>query len=382
MRGRISEVKCANQRKLRHVENPRRTHADPEQHVGICFWRNTGTGSPGRTNCSANRRTQSLDQGDRKARADLLLAVSASELKHVSGCTTPKEVWDMIESTYAPKGPAQMASLLRRLLQKKMAEGDDVRTHMAQFFETVDKLEAMEVEINSKLLTLMLMQSLPSSYDVDRAIESRDTLPCIDVLKNKILETSEASKEDPELHGAMYVNHRKQKPRYDKSTAPVDNKDKNQGGAKRRPRYNCNYCNKPGHKVANCLKKASDKEKDKANNVEEEAWIVKEVNNQPCDYANMVHVSSVWCLDSGCTSHMCNDESAFINLVEATSGLNLADGTLTQVTAKGDVDITVQVGKKSKVIKLNPNRIKKFIQEVKINNKNQKKRPKKRCIRG
>ena len=147
------------------------------------------------------------DAQDLKARSDILLAISASELKHARGCETSKELWDKIESIYAPKGPARMATLLKQLLQHKMQEGSDVREHMAKFFEVADKLSTMEIEVNDKLLTLMLLQSLPSSYDMfKRAIESRDDLPEIDTLKLKIIEASESIKEqfNESRHGALF----------------------------------------------------------------------------------------------------------------------------------------------------------------------------------
>lgn len=90
---------------------------------------------------------------------------------------------------YASKGLARKATLLKQLILQRMSEGGDVRDHMSRFFDTVDKLAAMEVEVNGDLLFIMLLYSLPSSFDNFRlAIESRDELPNVEVLKVKILE--------------------------------------------------------------------------------------------------------------------------------------------------------------------------------------------------
>lgn len=81
-----------------------------------------------------------------------------------------------------PKGPR--GKLLKQLMLQRLQEEGDVRVHMAQFFDAVDKLTAMEVEINGDLLSIMLLYSLPTSYDNFRvAIESRDELPPPDALK-------------------------------------------------------------------------------------------------------------------------------------------------------------------------------------------------------
>jgi len=78
---------------------------------------------------------------------------------------------------------------------QKMKDGDDVREHMRRFFDAVDKLHEMEIEINDDLLTIMLLYSLPTSYENFRcAIESRDELPTPEMLRVKIAEESDARK--------------------------------------------------------------------------------------------------------------------------------------------------------------------------------------------
>lgn len=99
---------------------------------------------------------------DRKAKADLILAINPSELAQIRGCTTSREVWLKLQSVYASKGPARKATLLKRLTQQKMQDNDDLMTHLAQFFDAVDKLKAMDVDVNDNLLAIMLLYSLPN----------------------------------------------------------------------------------------------------------------------------------------------------------------------------------------------------------------------------
>ena len=70
-----------------------------------------------------------------------------------------------------------------------MKEGEDDRQHLARFFNAVDKLGEINLEINCDLPFIMLLYSLPASYENFRcAIETRDELPTNEVLKIKILE--------------------------------------------------------------------------------------------------------------------------------------------------------------------------------------------------
>ncbi|XP_018364448.1 PREDICTED: uncharacterized protein LOC108762115 [Trachymyrmex cornetzi] len=113
---------------------------------------------------------------DRKAKSDLILSISPEQLKHLRNCDTSKEVWDKLKSVYASQGPMRKATLLEQLLLQKMREGDDVRDYLSRFMSTVDKLQALNIDINGDLLSVMLLHSLPTNFDnFCCAIKSCDT---------------------------------------------------------------------------------------------------------------------------------------------------------------------------------------------------------------
>lgn len=66
-----------------------------------------------------------------------------------------------------------------------------------------------------------------------------------------------------------------------------------------------------------------------------------------------IQSESKWCLDSGCTSHMCKDERKFQQLshLEGES-LNLANCNSTEICAKGTVQVNILSNKNQKVLKL------------------------------
>ncbi|GBM36055.1 hypothetical protein AVEN_254862-1 [Araneus ventricosus] len=87
--------------------------------------------------------------------------------------------------------------------------------HINEFFMLVDKLKEMEVEIANDLLTILLLYSIPESYENVRiAIESRDELPSPETLKIKLIEEANArkNKEIPNFHDsqrALYTEKKK-----------------------------------------------------------------------------------------------------------------------------------------------------------------------------
>lgn len=96
-------------------------------------------------------------------------------LKDIKHCPSTSAIWSKLRSIYASTGPAKRAALLKQLTQRKVGESSDIRDHLNDFFETADKLASMEEVISNDLLTVMLLNSLPFSYQGFRtAIETRD----------------------------------------------------------------------------------------------------------------------------------------------------------------------------------------------------------------
>lgn len=288
---------------------------------------------------------------DRKARSNLMLSISPSELVDVNHCPTSKGVWDQLENSFASKGPARKATLLKQISNSKLRDGDDVRSHLMSFFGAVDKLKSMGVDMNGDLLAILLLNTLPETYDYFRcAIESRDTLPPADHLRIKIVEESEARKQKLEnnSNGALFA-------RQQSSKHQVQGKQHNNSNNKPRPNQDkksqsrCSYCKYKGHEVEVCRKKKRD-DSQKGKLTQDDVYFADARTSDHSTQA--VAISRKWCLDSGATSHLCNDDSLFVNTQRVNSGLRLASSATTAIDAMGDVKISTRVGKSDKSITL------------------------------
>jgi len=133
---------------------------------------------------------------NQKAKAKILLAIKATELKQVKDCITSRDVWLRLKSIYELSGPARKATMLRQLVRQKMSDGEDARNHLKRFFDTTDKLREIDIIIPLDFVSVLLLNSLSQSFDNFRcAIESRDELPNPDTLRIKIIEEYEARKD-------------------------------------------------------------------------------------------------------------------------------------------------------------------------------------------
>jgi len=130
-----------------------------------------------------------------------------------------------------------------------MQRDDDIREHLRKFFDAVDKLAEMKVDINADLLAILLLYSLPATFDNFRcAIESRAELSPPENLRIKIIEENDARKHDTQgdISNTMVVNKHKGKPnRSHKKKGEV--KDGSSA-----VKIKCYRCKRFGHKGSEC----------------------------------------------------------------------------------------------------------------------------------
>lgn len=201
-------------------------------------------------------------QADQKARADIILAINPSELCHIKHCATSNEIWIKLKEVYESKGPAKKATLLKQLLFRKMSANESMSDHLNIFFDIVDKLREMEINIADDLLSILLLYSVPDNFENFRcAIECRDELPKPESLKIKMLEEWEARKGkiSRESQNAFYSENRKFYQEQKKNEKWKVNENKNFSAQKNYRNIKCNYCSKIGHVASYCRKKIADR---------------------------------------------------------------------------------------------------------------------------
>jgi gag-polypeptide of LTR copia-type len=170
----------------------------------------------------------------------------------------------------------------------------------------------------------MLLYSLPPSFENFRcAIESRDELPTPEVLRVKIVEESDARKNDTRISDNNAMLARKQ------NGKRYDNSKKNKSGGNEQKdkepfKYKCHRCHQVGHKAKDC--ESAKKQPENARKAENlSMYAFSENSHEEALKSTDASRSETWCLDSGCTSHLCKDNERFVEVVESRPGIiNLA----------------------------------------------------------
>lgn len=289
---------------------------------------------------------------DSNALSDIILSIHPSELKQVKNCATARELWLKLESIHQSSGPARKATLLKNLTLHKMSNDGDTREHVNSFFDTVDKLSEMDVEINPDLLAVMLLYSLPGKFENFRcAIESRDALPSPDSLRIKIIEESDARKKDipSESSNAMIAkksfdrrekNFNRREQSFDRREKNFDRREykESEGGSSNfsnrqnpggRGEFRCFKCNRKGHIAKKCRNFQQSASNASANT---------DVCLNTCEIGETQSENRdrKWCLDSGATSHMCNRVEDLCEVRNNDRGcLHLADSSSVEITGLG-----------------------------------------------
>jgi hypothetical protein len=173
----------------------------------------------------------------------------------VQSCTTAKELWKTLSDTYEKKVAATKIYLIRRLDNLRIKESDLITAHLNEYDEIISQLSAQGMTIDDKLKALLLMSSLPPSWETfvttvcnasATAVKYSETTSSIlsEDARRKTFVQNSAS----EAYTVQSTGDRQQHRGRSFSRGPnaMRNRSKSRG------LMTCNYCKKPGHIKTEC----------------------------------------------------------------------------------------------------------------------------------
>ena len=255
--------------------------------------------------------------GDAKARATIGLLIEDNQHGLIRASRTAHDAWMALQNHHQKTSLTSKVSLLKRICDKRFADGDDMAEHLFEMEELFSRLANAGQELEENLTVAMILRSLPSSYDtLTTALESRsDDDLTLELVKRKLLDEA-AKRQSAGSSSALKVGHdyRKKKP------------------------IVCHYCKKAGHKQSECRKLARDSPKEEPKRQEKAA----SKKNDTVSFALATggeadnSGSKPWVVDSGATRHTVADRKFFRELRESDiKFVNLADGKQADVRGEG-----------------------------------------------
>ena len=252
--------------------------------------------------------------------------------------TDPQMVWKALADQFERKTWANKLELKRRLFTMRLSEGGSIQAHVKAMTELWGGLAAIREAVNEEDKVVYLLASLPECYSMlVTALEASANVPSLAVVTERLLHEEAKLTSRP--------SHTSQE------GALVTSKSKKS--------FRCHYCNKPGHFKKDCEELAAKmkgqskptmpgkKKKTRMGafkvtiTAEDESGSESEGTGLVVQYVLSAasKSSNQWIVDSGATSHMCNDESIFTNFRPLSPSLHvtLGDGRSLQATGQGNV---------------------------------------------
>jgi hypothetical protein len=197
-------------------------------------------------------------------------------------------------------------------------QGDDMLMHINTMKALADQLHSIEVNITDKDVYMVLLMSLPPSFD------------------NLVISSESMSTKDVDLQFIVArllhkVSKRKECESFE-TTALVNKTHKSNEKL-------YFYSKKPGHFVRNCMNKKSD-EKKKANQAceDHEKMLVAALTAND-------HTTYDWIVDSGATQHMTFKQEWFTTYERISPRkVFIGDDSILEAIGKGNIKATMQVG--------------------------------------
>lgn len=298
-------------------------------------------------NATSEQRTQfetkmetlkKFKEKDMDARAEILISLEANIVSMVRHIKSSSEMWKHLEDTFDRKTIRKKIECYRKLLNFKMSENQSVSEFLIEFDVCAASIREMGVELDEDLLAVIIVDALPEKFSaIKAAVDTANEFPKVEVLKARLLEIGDKNALDQD--SAMKAKHYARKQHQYGS-----NYNKTQAEGMFKKTFKCFRCKKKGHKASECRAKLSFEENSRG--VEEKANCMGATET-----AMIVKSNREWIIDSGATSHMCNEESLFIQLNKGYNGkVKLADDKEVCIKGIGKVSIFVNVQGKKKTI--------------------------------
>ncbi|GKE18841.1 retrovirus-related pol polyprotein from transposon TNT 1-94 [Tanacetum coccineum] len=148
----------------------------------------------------------------KKAYSTLILCLGDRVLREVTKETTAAGIWTKLTSLYMTKSLANRLYLKKKLYTYYMSPGTKLGDHIDEFNKLILDLANIDIEIEDEDQALMLLTSLPSSYEnfVETLLYGRESLTMEDVLatlnSRELKKRTEGTKE--EIGDGLYVRGR------------------------------------------------------------------------------------------------------------------------------------------------------------------------------
>lgn len=242
---------------------------------------------------------------DMRALARINLSVKSNCIQYVRNAKTAKEAWLKLSSTFEDSGFVRRVLLLRTLHRANYNDFNSMDTYIEHITTLVQQLCDIGRVIEDAEVAELLLSGLPHDYDV--VVSSLEAVAIAGIISTE------------QVRMRLIQEEHRRKRSNNQNLALLSNQ---------RKIITCYFCGRAGHTKAKCYKF----KKQKLTNRNKEDIALMTVGNSVLECSD-------WIVDSGATSHMCNDIKWFHNIVKCNKTVCVADGSPMICLGYGEVHI-------------------------------------------
>ncbi|GJV59594.1 retrovirus-related pol polyprotein from transposon TNT 1-94 [Tanacetum coccineum] len=280
----------------------------------------------------------------KKAHSALLLCLDNKVLREVNKEDSAAGVWLKLETLYMTKSLANKLYLKKKLFTFYMHSGKKLSEHIDEFNKLIGDLANIDVDIDDEDQALMLLTSLPSSYDnfVETLLYGRESLTLEDVLSSlnsRELKKRTDAKDDGD---GLYVRGRSDH-RGNQGRGSSRSKSKGKGTYK----LKCYICYSEDHLKKDCPKR---NKKKSTGFVKKNAGQGSGMHSEGYDNGDLLMAVSEerfleWIMDSGGSFHMTPRRDFLFDFKEFNGGtVLLGDNRACAIMGIGKVRVQMKDG--------------------------------------
>ncbi|WVZ01079.1 hypothetical protein V8G54_027148 [Vigna mungo] len=297
---------------------------------------------------------------NRKTVAMIRKYIDKSLFEHVSTYTDAYELWTKLESMIQKKTPRNKAHLVRRLVKLEYSGDQNMIEHLNTFKGIVNQLMKADMKIDDELQALLLLSSLPESWDtlvVTLSNSAPDGKLSLDNITDSLLNEESRRKErgSSSYSEANVVENRGRSEHRSKGK-----REKSRGRFKSRSKgLTCFYCGKDGHKKLECRflkrdqkngtvhpdvvdpkKKLEEKTTTAVVSDDTNVFLISEVN-----YLNIAFDDCTWIVDTRASFHVTPHEGFFSSYQKGDFGtVKMGNHVTSKIVGIGEVTLTTENG--------------------------------------
>uniref|UniRef100_A0A2N9HLM6 Integrase catalytic domain-containing protein n=1 Tax=Fagus sylvatica TaxID=28930 RepID=A0A2N9HLM6_FAGSY len=278
--------------------------------------------------------------------------IKVSVFHHVSQETKADTLWKKLESLYERKTAQNKAFAIRKLAHLKLKEGRSVAEHLSEFQDLVNQLTRMNLVVDDELQALLLLSSLPDSWEtlvVSLSNSAPNGVLQLAMVKDSLFneETRRKDMGKDDAQALVTENRGRSKGRNSKGRG----KSRSQSQTKGKVKYF--YCDKEGHIKRNC-KAWKNKQKEETNQKKaddhnttavssDENVVVLSIGEDEC--CHVANPYDEWVIDSAASYHVTPRREFFTSYKAENLGrVKMGNKSYADIVGIGDICVETNTG--------------------------------------